>query len=128
MSDERRLNLPPALDRLLQQAVAEIVNLAHPQAVILFGSHAEGKARPDSDFDLVVIARTNNRRRLSARIHLLWHHLSRALPDLPPADILVYTPRQFEDNMLVGFVAHEAANFGVVLYGQIPAGSQAMAS
>jgi predicted nucleotidyltransferase len=127
VSDERRLNLPPALDRLLQQAVAEIVNLAHPQAIILFGSYAEGKARPDSDFDLVVIARTNNRRHLSARLYHLWHQLSKTLPGLPPADILVYTPRQFQDNMLVGFAPHEAANFGVVLYGQIPAISQAVA-
>ena len=39
------------IDRLVEAIVRE----AAPEAVILFGSHARGDARPDSDVDLIVI-------------------------------------------------------------------------
>ena len=41
----------PALDRLLQR----IVEVMEPLEVWLFGSRAEGRARPDSDYDLLVV-------------------------------------------------------------------------
>lgn len=41
----------PALDRLLRHVV-EVMN---PLEVWLFGSRAEGRARPDSDYDLLVV-------------------------------------------------------------------------
>jgi predicted nucleotidyltransferase len=120
VGDERRLNLPRDLERVLRRAVDEIVRVARPEAVILFGSWAEGTATEESDVDLVVIARTNNRWHLSSRLYLLWHQLRQAMPELPPADILAYTPKQFLDNMVVGFIPHEAANYGVVLHGELP--------
>ena len=45
-------NLTPKLAAL----VGHVVGYVAPQTVILFGSHARGTARPDSDFDLLVIA------------------------------------------------------------------------
>ena len=43
----------------LQQSVAaivrQIVALAHPQRILLFGSAAKGKWRPDSDLDLLIV-------------------------------------------------------------------------
>jgi hypothetical protein len=41
----------PALDRLLQRVI-EVMN---PLEVWLFGSRAEERARPDSDYDLLVV-------------------------------------------------------------------------
>lgn len=41
----------PALDRLLQH----VVEVLHPLEVCLFGSRAEGRAGPDSDYDLLVV-------------------------------------------------------------------------
>ena len=41
----------PSLDRLLRHVV-EVMN---PLEVWLFGSRAEGRARPDSDYDLLVV-------------------------------------------------------------------------
>jgi hypothetical protein len=39
----------------LQALVDQLVHGLDPQAVYLFGSRAEGRARPDSDFDLLVL-------------------------------------------------------------------------
>jgi predicted nucleotidyltransferase len=41
----------PALSRLVSLVVDEL----HPLQVWLFGSRAEGRARPDSDYDLLVV-------------------------------------------------------------------------
>ena len=35
--------------------VQRLVDALHPLSIYLFGSRAEGRARPDSDFDLVVV-------------------------------------------------------------------------
>lgn len=39
----------------LRSLVEQLARGLHPQAIYLFGSRAEGRARPDSDFDLVVV-------------------------------------------------------------------------
>lgn len=41
----------PALDKLLRH----VVEVMSPLEVWLFGSRAEGRARPDSDYDLLVV-------------------------------------------------------------------------
>ena len=41
-------------------------------AGVLYGSHARGDARRDSDIDLLVVSRTSRRRRASADTDLLW--------------------------------------------------------
>jgi uncharacterized protein len=41
----------------------QIVDLVHPLRIILFGSHARGDARPDSDIDLLIIIRNRTNRR-----------------------------------------------------------------
>ena len=41
----------PALDRLVRR----VVEVMEPLQVWLFGSRAEGRARPDSDYDLLVV-------------------------------------------------------------------------
>ncbi len=39
----------------LQAVVQRLVDALHPLSIYLFGSRAEGRARPDSDFDLLVV-------------------------------------------------------------------------
>jgi predicted nucleotidyltransferase len=46
------LSLPSDLNAALREAVRAAVEIAHPQAVILFGSWAEGTATAGSDVDL----------------------------------------------------------------------------
>ena len=42
-------------EALIQEVTRRIVERFHPEKVILFGSHARGNARPDSDLDLIVV-------------------------------------------------------------------------
>jgi len=47
-----------ALDQsLLDEIVRRIVKVAKPDRIILFGSHARGDARENSDIDLLVVMR-----------------------------------------------------------------------
>lgn len=39
----------------LQAVVRRLVDALHPASIYLFGSRAEGRARPESDFDLLVV-------------------------------------------------------------------------
>ena len=43
--------------KILDQIVAQIVDVAQPEKIILFGSYARGDANEDSDFDLLIIER-----------------------------------------------------------------------
>ena len=74
-------------NQVLREIVKRIVEAEHPERIVLFGSRARGTARPDSDFDLLVIKRsTQPRYRRSA-------HLYTILADLPvEVEIMVYTP------------------------------------
>jgi len=40
----------------LREMVRRIVDAVHPDRIILFGSRARGDARPDSDYDLLIVA------------------------------------------------------------------------
>jgi predicted nucleotidyltransferase len=78
--------------QLLQDVVRRIVDAAHPEKIVLFGSHARGAARPDSDLDVLVIADSREPRyRRSAPLY-------GALSDvLVPMDIIVYTRSEVEE-------------------------------
>jgi predicted nucleotidyltransferase len=45
----------PIAEHDVEQLVAVLRELAAPRRIVLFGSHARGEARPDSDIDLMVI-------------------------------------------------------------------------
>lgn len=46
--------LVPAIE-VLQEAVDRLVDRFHPLRIVMFGSHARGEARSDSDLDLLVV-------------------------------------------------------------------------
>ncbi|MDX1605185.1 MAG: nucleotidyltransferase domain-containing protein [Candidatus Competibacterales bacterium] len=48
------MNVP---DSLLRDIVDAAVTAVDPEWIVLFGSHARGGARPDSDIDLLVVER-----------------------------------------------------------------------
>ena len=41
----------------LEKAIKTIVKVAEPDKIILFGSHAKGDDKPESDYDLLVLKR-----------------------------------------------------------------------
>src|SRR5262249_5704548 len=70
----------------IDAAVRILAEAARPTRIILFGSHARGDAREDSDIDLLVIEpRVEDRAREMVRLRRLLRPLR------VPADILVYS-------------------------------------
>jgi len=70
------------------QALADkIAREFHPEKIILFGSHARGDARPDSDVDLLVIIDSDEHpSRTAAKITYRVH------PRRYPLDLIVRSP------------------------------------
>ena len=46
---------PSADDPMLAEIVHRLVEAFDPEQIYLFGSHARGKAGPDSDYDVMVV-------------------------------------------------------------------------
>ncbi len=78
------------MDRAHIQTIAETITRAlHPRRLILFGSHARGEARPDSDLDLYVEMETSLRPPdRAAAVSALFGLRKWSL------DVLVYTPEE----------------------------------
>lgn len=72
--------------------VRRIVQAVGPDRIIVFGSRARGDARPDSDFDVLVIKESDEPRyRRSVPLYV-------ALADLPvEVEVMVYTPEEVEE-------------------------------
>jgi len=98
----------------IQQMVERIVERFAPEAVILFGSHADGTAGPDSDVDLLVVMRFEGSRRATTNT------IDGALPDRKlPLDLIVVTPEELaRDRNQVGTIIRPALQGGRVLYGR----------
>jgi predicted nucleotidyltransferase len=81
-----------------------------PERIILFGSRARGDADEYSDYDIIVIKRTDKPflERLRDMVPYLMEFDR-------PAEVLVYTPEEYERmrETGLGWIAH---NEGVVLY------------
>jgi predicted nucleotidyltransferase len=77
---------------ILNGIVRRICKVGRPQKVVLFGSRARGTGRPDSDYDILVIQRSDQPRyRRSGPFYA-------ALADLPAeVEVIVYTPEEVQD-------------------------------
>lgn len=96
----------------IRALVQRIVQRFHPEKVILFGSYAYGRPRPESDVDLLVIMETP----LRARQQRL--EISRTLSPRPfPLDIIVHTPQEVSRRLALGDAfLDEIITRGKVLY------------
>ncbi|MCK5242046.1 nucleotidyltransferase domain-containing protein [bacterium] len=99
-------------DKKINQAVRLLAAAAAPRRIILFGSHARGDARPDSDLDFVVLEDEVKDRR-AEMVRLL-----RVLePHEIPADIFVASEEFYEDwKDVPGTMLFEAAREGKIVY------------
>ena len=82
---ERKLD-PAELERIVQR----IVEVAHPEKIILFGSAARGTLGPNSDVDLLVIKAGANRLDLTGEIYRHLHGVGEAV------EVVVVTPEDVE--------------------------------
>lgn len=106
-------------DEVLLEVTKTIVEAAQPRKVVVFGSQARGAARPDSDFDILVIEDApfgpgRSKRKEAAR-------LARILAPVPiPQDILVYSVAEVERwKGERNHVVARALREGVVVYERV---------
>lgn len=86
----------------------------HPTAVWLFGSRAKGLARPESDWDLLVVVPDAE----PAADDLMAAYQIRRQSGAP-ADVILCRATDFEEAREVpNTLAYEAAHFGVPIHGR----------
>ena len=107
---------PPVDDALLTRIAGRIRQHLTDCCIVLFGSHACGQARDDSDVDLLVLAESEDDP-VAVAGQLYWVLRPRRVP----IDILVMRPAEFQ-RRLNGFdpLVREIATHGRVLHGQLP--------
>ena len=92
---------------LVQRIAAEF----HPRQIILFGSYAYGKPRPESDVDLLVVMETQLKESEQAL------QIRRAVNVLFGLDLIVYTPENLAQRIAWGdSFLREITQQGVILY------------
>jgi predicted nucleotidyltransferase len=100
------------IDAIVEQATHLLVEAAHPEKIILFGSLARGDFTEDSDLDLLVILPS-----VEDRIEEMAR-LRRVLKGIPlPIDIVVYSKAELERRRdLRGTMLYHALREGQVLH------------
>jgi len=100
------------LDKILQETLQRILEVAKPKKVILFGSAARGSMGANSDIDLLVVVPSGvHRRRTAQNIYQNMIGVGFA------ADIVVVTEDDVERyGNRPGMVIMQAVNEGRILY------------
>ena len=102
----------PEMNDVLVEVVRRIVQVAHPEKIILFGSAARHEMGPQSDLDLMVVARPGtHRRRLAQLIYQGMIGVGH------PVDVVVVTPEDLQRyGQALGLVIEPALREGKVVY------------
>lgn len=100
---------------IIQKIIDKIISQYQPEKIILFGSYAWGKPTKDSDVDLFILKKTDQKHR--QRMLTVRRILSEenALVGL---DILVYSPEEVTERLKMGdaFIA-KILRRGNIVYG-----------
>ncbi|MEO5643765.1 MAG: nucleotidyltransferase domain-containing protein [Bacteroidia bacterium] len=98
-------------DKNVTSIVATLVKIADPDKIILFGSHATGGAKNDSDYDFCVLKKNVNCKMLLSKIYA--HGLNADVP----VDIIVNTPVRFDSLKKKNFlVYYDISKYGLIVY------------
>jgi uncharacterized protein len=98
-------------DKILENIIKQVLEVVIPDKIILFGSRATGKERPESDYDILIIkSGINSEKELTKKLYL---HIN-----LPVSiDIIVKTPENIEKNRKRFYsVIKEAFETGKIVY------------
>ena len=82
--------------RHIEKYVGEVVRQFHPDRIVLFGSHATGTARKDSDVDLLVVMRHKGAAAEQAA------RIRRSIRAGFPLDIVVRSPAAIRKRLAMG--------------------------
>jgi predicted nucleotidyltransferase len=78
-------------DDILKEIIKRVVDVAHPERIIMFGSAARGEMGPNSDVDLLVIKNGEyDQSLLAGDIYMNLHGIKQAV------DVILVTPEQVE--------------------------------
>src|SRR5438552_18832486 len=107
--DGRRTIAQKTLDDIIRR----IVEVAHPEKIILFGSAARDEMGPNSDVDLLVVKPGKfNRRRLATKIYDYLYGAEAAV------DVVIVTPEEVQRYRdAPGLVICPALREGRIVYG-----------
>ena len=96
----------------LSKIIKTIVQVAEPERIILFGSHAKGNNKAESDYDLLILKRDiKSARALTQQIYLNMKNIG------APVDIIVIDAEKFEQLKTDPYLIYsEAAKNGMVVY------------
>lgn len=107
-----RANGKPARE-IIDEIVRRIVEAVAPEKIILFGSAARREMGPDSDLDLLVVKRCDDRREVARAVRACL----RGLAPGRGKDVVVVTPADVErDRDTIGYIIRPALREGRVLY------------
>lgn len=94
--------------------LVEVIKELDPEKIILYGSVARNEIHSDSDIDLCVIKKTNDRLKVKREISdLIWEHNIGFDPEI---DINVYSPSVYYDWLERNDPFIEEIEKGKVLY------------
>ena len=98
--------------KILQNIIQRIVEVAHPDRIIMFGSAARGEMGPHSDIDLLVIL---NRSRRNWKIN---GEMYKAISPLPcSVDLVVRTGKEIKERIPQGdWFLKDIVEDGLILY------------
>ena len=93
------MKVPKAVRVELDKIVTQVVEVYHPEKIILFGSYAYGQPDADSDIDMLIIKKTPD------RFMDRWINVRQIVSD-PQRSIsfepFVLTPDELEERLAIG--------------------------
>jgi predicted nucleotidyltransferase len=102
----------------LKKAIQIIVEVAEPDKIILFGSHARGDAGSESDYDILVLKKGEKKQRaLTQKIYMGFKDIG------APIDVIVADLDKFEELKSDPYLIYSEANrHGRTVYEKTTAG------
>jgi uncharacterized protein len=105
---DKRKRIP---QKAIDEVVRQIAEKFHPQKIILFGSYARGKPRPESDVDLLVVMDTPMKEVEQAI------QICQQIPYRFGLDLIVRTPKRLAERLEMGdWFLRDIVEEGKVVY------------